>query len=174
MASRSSDTSPEEQNLPETVENEISLPDSSEGDWTDFSSYSDLIEVYDTVLEVKGRSEALERDSVTALDEDVLAPSAEAYGSEGQSLDRLAEELEGDTLIVAFGLEGTDLPNYMELQSPDMYPGGNWWDEPEKLDADYLFDRTTYEGAVDPNGFESEPVTQADGIDKGLYLFRNS
>lgn len=174
MASRSDGTVPDEQNLSDAPYNEITLPESSQGDWSQFSSYSDLVEAYDTVIEIKNGAERVEQGGVKALDDGVLTPDTEAYSSEGESLDRLAEELEGDTLVVAFGLTGEQLPNYTDLQSGDMYPGGNWWDEPEELEADYLFDRTTYEGAVDPNGFESEPVTQANGLDRGLYLFRNS
>lgn len=174
MASRPDDTSSEEQNLPETAEDGIELPESPEAEWNDFSSYSELVEAYDTVIELQNSSRSVHKSNVKDLDEDVLMPNSEAYDSEGESLDRLAEELEGDTLIVAFGLNGEDLPNYAELQREDMYPEGNWWDEPEKLDADYLFDRRTYEGAVDPNGFEENPFTQANGLDRGLYLFRNS
>lgn len=174
MASRSGDTSSEEQNLPELNYEEITLPETSEGDWKNFSSYSDLVGAYDTVIEVQNRSRPLQEDNIKALKEDILMPNSEAYDSEGQSLDRLAEELEGNTLIVAFRLKGEGVPNYAELQKEGMYPEGNWWDEPEELDADYLFDRLTYEGALDPNGFESEPITQANGLDRGLYLFRNS
>jgi hypothetical protein len=49
---------------------------------------------------------------------------------------------------------------------------GNWWDNPEELDADYLFDRTSYEGAVDVTGFDSRPLMQSEGLERGLYLFR--
>lgn len=174
MASRPDETSSEEQNLPETAYDEITLPETSQEDWGNFSSYSDLIEAYDTVIEVQNRSRPVQEEKVEALNEDILMPNSEAYDSEGESLEKLAEKLEGDTLIVAFGLTGEQLPNYADLQKEGMYPEGNWWDEPEKLDTDYLFDRRTYEGAVDPNGFESEPITQANGLDRGLYLFTNS
>lgn len=174
MASRSDDTVTEDENLPESLDESIELPETSAGNWENFSTYSDLLEAYDTVVEVKNDLRSVEQDHIRAVDENVLMPGREAYSSEGESLERLAEELDGDTLVVAFGLRGEELPSYREVNQPDMYPEGNWWDEPEKLDADYLFDRQTYEGAVDPNGFESEPITQANGLDRGLYLFRNS
>lgn len=174
MASRTDSTSSEEQNLPETPYEEITLPETSQGDWDSFSSYSDLVEAYDTVIEVQNTSRPVEAENVKSLDEDTLTPNREAYDSEGESLERLAQQLEGNTLIVAFGLTGKDLPNYRELHREEMHPEGNWWDQPEKLDADYLFDRRTYEGALDPNGYEENPITQTNGLDRGLYLFRNS
>jgi hypothetical protein len=172
MASTADDAVPEGEKPGETTYEEINLPASPEGDWSSFSSYSDIFEAYDTVLQIKNGSRGFEISEAEELSEEVLIPDREAYDSEGESLDKLAEELEGDTLVVALGLEGQNLPNYRELQDSETYAEGNWWDNPEELDADYLFDRRTYEGAVDPNGFDSEPITQADGLDRGLYLFR--
>ena len=174
MASRPDDTVNEEgKSLEQSYESKKASPSSLES-MEGSISYGDILEAYDTVVEVYNGSPSLHRKEVRAIDEEILLPDAEAYNSSGQSLERLAEELEGNTLVVAFGFEGEDLPGYQELMETDANPEGNWWDNPEKLDTDYLLDRTTYEGAVDVTGFEERPMMQSEGLDRGLYLFRNS
>lgn len=174
MASRPDDTVPEEGNsLEQSYESEKDSTTSLE-EIDGSISYDDILEAYDTVVEVCNGSTSLPAGEVRKIDEEVLMPDAEAYDSPGQSLERLAQELEGDTLVVAFGFSGNDLPGYQEMMEADTNSEGNWWDNPEKLDTDYLFDRRTYEGAVDVTGFEQRPMMQSEGLDRGLYLFRNS
>lgn len=174
MASGTAKTTDEEGNSSELSHYSTEspeLPDKSERGSLDFDK---LFAAYDTVVKVQQGYDRLGNDDVSAIGDEVLTPDREAYDSPGESLYRLREELDGDTLVVAFGFRGDDLPTYIELQSEELHPEGNWWDEPEKLDADYLFDRITYEGALNPNGFDSEPLTHTDGLDRGLYLFRQN
>lgn len=172
MASRADGTVPEEENsLEESYEDEEVSTDSSEL-FEEPVSYESLQEAYNTVVEVYKGDPFFPESEVEAVDDGVLVPDADAYDSPGESLERLAEELEGDTLVVAFGFRGQDLPGYLEMQCSDMNAEGNWWDSPEELDADYLFDRTSYEGAVDITGFDSRPLMQSEGLERGLYLFR--
>lgn len=174
MSSRADDAVPEEENpLEQSHKEETSSKDPLE-EIEGSISYNDILEAYDTVVEVYNRSPFLPEEEVEVIDDSVVMPNTEAYDSTGESLDRLAEELEGDTLVVAFGFSGEELPAYQELASTDVKAEGNWWDNPEELDTDYLFDRTTYEGAVDITGFEERPMMQSEGLDRGLYLFKNS
>jgi len=139
-----------------------------------FLDYSDLVDSYDTVIEVYDGSQVVSGDEVVGMTGDVLMPSDDAYDSRGQSLDELREELNGDTLVMAFGFSGEDLPDYVQLQDEDMDSRGNWWDRPEELGADYLLDRKTYSGAVDVNGFESRHWMKTGGFNEEVYLIEES
>lgn len=170
MASRADDSVPEEQNLSQQAHENEQTSMTSSDNWGEFISYSDLKEAYDTVIEVYESSPHLPEDEIEGLNDEALLPSRESYDSTGESLEKLAEKLEGDTLIVALGFRGEDLPSYLELQDRSMNADGNWWDNPEELDADYLLDRETYAGAVDVPGFDTRHVMSEGNLNREVYL----
>lgn len=170
MASRPEDSTPETKaNSPtESVSEED--PQSSYDEWDHLISEEDLHEVYDTIIEIYDDFSHLETSGIKSVNDEVLLPEAEAYDGEGESLEALREKLDGNSLVVAFGFDGEDFPNYNELLDEDVLHEGNWWDNPEELDTDYLFDRTTYTGAVNAPRSERRHVFASEGVNKDVYL----
>lgn len=174
MASLHESTASNDGDNSEISENSFWTFESSEDTEDRFLDYSELFGSYDTIIEVYNGSQRVSDDEVVGMTGDVLMPSGEVYDSEGQSLEELRGELDGDTLVMAFGFSGEDLPNYIDLQDESMDSRGNWWDRPEELDADYLLDRKTYSGAVDVNGFESKHWMRTEGFNTEVYLIEES
>ncbi|MFB6115221.1 MAG: hypothetical protein ABEK04_02930 [Candidatus Nanohalobium sp.] len=174
MASRPEDSVPEQQQNPELEEKPETEPGISYENWDKVIDQTDLLEAYDTVVEVYNGSKYLEDDNIEAVGEEVLIPNSGAYDGEGESLEALKGRLDGDSLVVAFGFDGEDLPNYRELLDPDMNAEGNWWDNPEELDVDYLFDDTTYSGAVNVPGFESRHIMPLNEGTREVYVVSES
>lgn len=174
MASRPESDSPEQTGNPASHEPMEEDSKVSYEDWSALISEQDLLEAYDTVIEIHDGTPYLENDDIEAVGEEVLLPSGEAYDGEGESLKVLRERLDGNSLVVAFGFEGRDLPNYSRLVDEDVKAEGNWWDNPEELDTDYLFDSETYTGAVNVPGFEGKHVFASEDVNRDVYLVAES
>lgn len=174
VASRPEDDVPEQTGNPTSQEITETGSEALHKEWGTLVSEEELQEAYDTIIEIHGGSPYLEGSTIEAVGEDVLVPGGEAYDGRGESLEVLRKKLDGDSLVVAFGFEGGDLPNYSRLMDEDVNPEGNWWDSPEELDVDYLFDETTYTGAVNVPGFKERYVFASEGVNRDVYLVDES
>lgn len=152
--------------------NEIGLddPDSS---WERYIDLDDILNQYDTVIEIFDGERAIKPDSATleqydanyiSLNDDIIQPGWE-YNDHNPSIQQIRERLNGRSVILAFGFEGQNLPDYAEL-GDDLDSKGNWWDHPESLNADFIVDDETYTGALrPPKQAEINPYTLKTGDD---------
>lgn len=170
MSSRSQSDVPEGEDGSKTDELEETEPQPSYDGWGKVLEPSDLKESYKTVIEIYESDPYLQSPAVESTGEEILIPDAEAYDDSGESLEALREKLDGDTLIVAFGFDGRDLPGYHELLDSHMNSEGNWWDRPDEVEADLLIDRETYSGAVNSPRYHSRHLLSDEGLNREVYL----
>lgn len=126
-------------------------------DWERYIGLENILDSYDTIVEVYDGSQLLNPDSETldrhdaeyhSLANEVVQPGWD-YNSRSEGIEFIRERLEGRSLVLAFGFDGEDLPNYSEVGG-ELDPRGNWWDQPERLPADVMVDDQTYSGALRP------------------------
>lgn len=124
--------------------------------WDRYLGLEDILSSYDTVVEIYSDSptlnpgsEYLDRNNAVyhGLNEELLQPGWD-YESKSDGIELISERLDGDSIVVAFGFDGEELPNYDQISELDSR--GNWWDHPERLPADMLVDDQTYTGALKP------------------------
>ena len=128
-------------------------------DWNRYIGPDSILEGYDTVIEIysgdthfspdESSLEQYDTDYIALNDDSIDERTVEPgwhYESRSDSIEAINERLERETLVLAFGHAGSDLPNYTEL-SEGLNSDGNWWDHPEDVYADFLVDKDTYEGA---------------------------
>lgn len=156
---------PSDSDIPE---NSLEEPDMG---WERYIGLEDVLNSYDTVVEIYSGSqffdpgsEALDQSNTEyhGLDQEVLQPGWD-YESRSEGLELIRERLDGNSIVLAFGFDGRDLPNYSDI-SGELDSRGNWWDHPERLHADMLVDDQTYSGALrPPKGSEINPHVLRDG-----------
>jgi len=147
--------------------------------WSAYIRSEDILEDYDTVIEVYAGdtffdfSEKLLESHETnynSLNDETVVPD-DHYNNPIQGMEDIRDALNGETLLVAFGFDGKDLPNYAELENVNTE--GNWWDHPEDLDTDILVDRKTYEGALRvPFNMDKSSHTLLNGLKEVIHLTR--
>ena len=140
-------------------------------DWSRYIGLEDILSSYDTVIEIydgekffNPSEEELNEHNANyqALSDESLVPGWD-YDSRNDGVDFIQEQLSGNSIVVAFGFDGENLPNYAEM-TDGLDPRGNWWDHPEYLSADLMVDDETYSGALrPPKNFESSPHVLRDG-----------
>lgn len=170
VASTPEDNSPETDVKASSEKVDERSSQTSYDEWSHVITEKDLLEAYDTVIEIHEGSPYLESSDIRSVADEVLIPGDRSYDEPGESIEALRDKLDGNSLVVAFGFDGEELPNYTELLEEDIHHEGNWWDNPEELDTDYLFDRTTYTGAVNSPGTENRHVFASDEVNRDAYI----
>lgn len=128
------------------------------------SSYDTVIELYDGEEFFNPSEEELNEYNAKyqALDDERVVPGWK-YDSRSDGIDFIRERLNGNTLVVALGFDGENLPNYTEMTG-ELDSRGNWWDHPEFLQADLMVDDETYSGALrPPKGSDTSPHVLSNG-----------
>ncbi len=150
--------------------------DASEEEGLDFWK---IQESYDTVIAVYPEQEMAEVPEADVKPSEDVIPSREAYDSlEKDSVSAINEYADGETLVVAFGLDADDkygigVPTHEEMREENLSGEGNWWDNPEQLEADILLDRNSFYGAVDVHSRPEVFDLRYEGGSAQAYLLEN-
>lgn len=138
-------------------------------------SYDAVIEIYDQEKFLNPSEEELNEHNTNyqALSDENLVPAWQ-YDSRNDGLDFIQEQLSGNSIVVAFGFDGEDIPNYAEM-TESLDSRGNWWDHPEYLSADLMVDVETYSGALRPpkeSEISSHVLRNKDGKLRDIFVLK--
>lgn len=136
-------------------------------------------DAYDTIIAIYPDENHAGVPEAEVESSDELLPSREPYeDSDYDSVSAINEYAEGETLVVAFDLDvedtyGLGVPTHKEMEEEGLSGEGNWWDNPEELEADILLDRNSFYGAVDVHSRPEVFDLRYDGGSAQAYLLEN-
>ncbi|MFB6175407.1 MAG: hypothetical protein ABEJ87_05570 [Candidatus Nanohalobium sp.] len=124
-------------------------------------------------MEVYADEPVFERQEIDYLGGRKYEPGPEAYEDEEGGFPGFEgacrKGLEGETVVLAFGFRGENLPTYLEADREQMRD--NCWENFSELDVDVLADDKSYYGAINSTGGFVDSYWMSEGdVDRRVYL----